>query len=67
VNTDLRPQLSHIERIDYSVKQELAHNRNATPILEEVLIKLRNLLDDERNGLLQNLQNNFSKLSEEKQ
>ena len=66
-NIDLRPQLSHIEQIDYSMKYELAHNSNATRILELVLIELRNLLDDERNGLLQNLQINLSKLSEEKQ
>ncbi|KAF7057090.1 hypothetical protein CFC21_064423 [Triticum aestivum] len=65
-NTELRSQLNHIEQIGYSMKEELAHKSNATERMEEELIELRNLLD-ERNSFLQNLQNNFSKLSDEKQ
>ena len=59
-------QLNHIERISYSRKEELAHRSNSTERMEEGLIELRNLLD-ERNNLFQNLQNDFSKLSDEKQ
>uniref|UniRef100_M8AY61 Kinesin motor domain-containing protein n=1 Tax=Aegilops tauschii TaxID=37682 RepID=M8AY61_AEGTA len=58
--------LNHIERISYSRKEELAHRSNSTERMEEGLIELRNLLD-ERNNLFQNLQNDFSKLSDEKQ
>ncbi|VAI27826.1 unnamed protein product [Triticum turgidum subsp. durum] len=65
-NTELRSQLNHIERISYSRKEELAHRSNSTERMEEGLIELRNLLD-ERNNLFQNLQNDFSKLSYEKQ
>uniref|UniRef100_A0A453JTW3 Uncharacterized protein n=1 Tax=Aegilops tauschii subsp. strangulata TaxID=200361 RepID=A0A453JTW3_AEGTS len=65
-NTELRSQLNHIEQTGYSMKEELAHKSNTTERMEEELIELRNLLD-ERNSFLQNLQNNFSKLSDEKQ
>ncbi|KAE8815197.1 Kinesin-like protein KIF15 [Hordeum vulgare] len=65
-NTELRSQLNHIEQIGYSMKEELAHRSNATERMEEELIELRNLLD-ERNIFLQHLQDNFSKLSDEKQ
>ncbi|XBH89805.1 hypothetical protein VPH35_081626 [Triticum aestivum] len=65
-NTELRSQLNHIAWISYSRKEELAHRSNSTERMEEGLIELRNLLD-ERNNLFQNLQNDFSKLSDEKQ
>ena len=65
-NSELRSQLNHIEQIRYSMKEELADKSNATERMEERLIELRNLLD-ERSSFLQNLQNDFSKLSDEKQ
>ncbi|KAI4962799.1 hypothetical protein ZWY2020_025328 [Hordeum vulgare] len=65
-NTEWSYQLNHIERISYSRKEELVHRSNSTERMEEGLIELRNLLD-ERNSLFQNLQNEFSKLSDEKQ
>uniref|UniRef100_A0ACD5XRF6 Uncharacterized protein n=1 Tax=Avena sativa TaxID=4498 RepID=A0ACD5XRF6_AVESA len=64
-NRELRSQLNHIEQISYSTKEELAHKSNATERMEERLVELRSLLD-ERSSLLQTLQSDFSKLSNEK-
>ncbi|KAK8458483.1 hypothetical protein SEVIR_3G388200v4 [Setaria viridis] len=50
-NTELKSQLQHIEEIGYAMEE---------------LIELRRLID-ERNICLQSLQNDFSKLSDEKQ
>jgi kinesin family protein 15 len=65
-NSELRSQLNHNERLSNSMKEELTHKSNATEKMEERLCELRNLLD-ERSSFLQNLQNDFSKLSGEKQ
>jgi kinesin family protein 15 len=64
-NSELRSQLNHIDRISYTMKEELALKSNDTERMEERLIELTNLLD-ERSILLQNLQSDFSKLSNEK-
>uniref|UniRef100_A0ACD6A0W5 Uncharacterized protein n=1 Tax=Avena sativa TaxID=4498 RepID=A0ACD6A0W5_AVESA len=65
-NSELRSQLKHLEQISYSMKEELARKSNDTETMEEELAELRNLFD-ERSSFLQNLQHDFSKLSDEKQ
>jgi kinesin family protein 15 len=48
------------------MEEELTRESNATEKMEEKLTELKILLD-ERNSFLQKLQNDFSKLSDEKQ
>ncbi|CAL4905535.1 unnamed protein product [Urochloa decumbens] len=64
-NAELKSQLQHIEEISYAM-EELADKSEANQRLEEELIELRGLIV-ERNICLQSLQNDFSKLSDEKQ
>ncbi|CAN6338767.1 unnamed protein product [Urochloa humidicola] len=64
-NAELKSQLQHIEEISYAM-EELADKSEANRRLEEELIELRGLIV-ERNICLQNLQNDFYKLSDEKQ
>ncbi|XP_047050573.1 kinesin-like protein KIN-12F [Lolium rigidum] len=65
-NNELRSQLNCIERRSYFMEEELTRESNATEKMEEKLTELKILLD-ERNSFLQKLQNDFSKLSDEKQ
>ncbi|PVH63148.1 hypothetical protein PAHAL_3G480200 [Panicum hallii] len=64
-NAELKSQLQHIEEISYAM-EELTDKREAIGRLEEDLVELRRFID-ERNICLQSLQNDFSKLSDEKQ
>jgi kinesin family protein 15 len=64
-NAELKSQLQHIEEISYAM-EELANKSEAMGRLEKELIELRGL-NHERNICLQSLQNDFSKLSDEKQ
>ncbi|RLN30925.1 phragmoplast orienting kinesin 2 [Panicum miliaceum] len=64
-NAELKSQLQHIEEISYAM-EELTDKSEAVGRLEEELVELRGLID-ERNICLQSLQNDFSKLSDEKQ
>ncbi|KAG8049117.1 hypothetical protein GUJ93_ZPchr0009g510 [Zizania palustris] len=63
---ELRSKLNHIEGISYTMEDELADKTKAIERLEEEAIELRSLLDV-RSSFLQNLQNDFSKLWDEKQ
>ncbi|XP_062204039.1 kinesin-like protein KIN-12F isoform X2 [Phragmites australis] len=65
-NAELKSQLKHIEGISYTMEEELADKSEVTGRLEEELIELRSLIN-ERNIYFQSLQNDFSKLSDEKQ
>ncbi|CAN6343552.1 unnamed protein product [Urochloa humidicola] len=62
---ELKSQLQHMEEISYAM-EELADKSEAIQRHEEELVELRGLIV-ERNICLQNLQNDFSKLSDEKQ
>ncbi|EEE53520.1 hypothetical protein OsJ_36705 [Oryza sativa Japonica Group] len=62
---ELTSKLNHIEGISYTMEDELADKSKAIERLEEELIELRSLLDA-RTCFLQNLQNDFSKLLDEK-
>uniref|UniRef100_A0A0E0FDL7 Kinesin motor domain-containing protein n=1 Tax=Oryza meridionalis TaxID=40149 RepID=A0A0E0FDL7_9ORYZ len=62
---ELTSKLNHIEGISYNMEDELADKGKAIERLEEELIELRSLLDA-RSSFLQNLQNDFSKLLDEK-
>ncbi|KAF0888925.1 hypothetical protein E2562_020147 [Oryza meyeriana var. granulata] len=62
---ELRSKLNHIEGVSYTMEDELADKGKAIERLEEELIELRSLLDV-RSSFLQNLQNDFSKLLDEK-
>uniref|UniRef100_A0A0E0MP56 Kinesin motor domain-containing protein n=1 Tax=Oryza punctata TaxID=4537 RepID=A0A0E0MP56_ORYPU len=62
---ELRSKLNHIEGISYTMEDELADKGKAIERLEEELIELRSLLDA-RSSFLQNLQDDFSKLLDEK-
>ncbi|EEC69596.1 hypothetical protein OsI_38942 [Oryza sativa Indica Group] len=62
---ELTSKLNHIEGISYTMEDELADKGKAIERLEEELIELRSLLDA-RTCFLQNLQNDFSKLLDEK-
>nr|CAB3466339.1 unnamed protein product [Digitaria exilis] len=64
-NAELKSQLQHLEEISYAM-EELAGKSEAIGRLEEELVELRSLID-ERNVCFQSLQNDFSKLSDEKQ
>ncbi|RLM99326.1 phragmoplast orienting kinesin 2 [Panicum miliaceum] len=64
-NAELKSQLQHIEEISYAM-EELTDKREAIGRLEEELVELRRFID-ERNICLRSLQNDFSKLSDEKQ
>ncbi|KAL5206442.1 hypothetical protein ABZP36_034651 [Zizania latifolia] len=63
---ELRSKMNHIEGISYTMEDELADKSKAIERLEEEVIELRSLLDV-RSSFLQNLQNDFSKLRDEKQ
>lgn len=65
-NSEFKSQLNHMEGISYAMEEELADRSKATERMEERLAELTSLLD-ERNSFLQILQNDFSKLSDEKQ
>uniref|UniRef100_A0A0D9Y105 Kinesin motor domain-containing protein n=1 Tax=Leersia perrieri TaxID=77586 RepID=A0A0D9Y105_9ORYZ len=62
---ELRSKLNHIEGISYTMEDELADKVKAIERLEEELIELRSLLDV-RSTFLQNLQNDFAELLDEK-
>ncbi|XP_066359140.1 kinesin-like protein KIN-12F isoform X1 [Miscanthus floridulus] len=64
-NAELKSQLQYIEEISCTM-EELADKREVIGRLEEKLIELRTLID-ERDVYLQSLQNDFSKLSDEKE
>ncbi|KAJ1266076.1 hypothetical protein BS78_08G123300 [Paspalum vaginatum] len=64
-NAELKSQLQHVEEISCTM-EELADKSEVIRRLEEELIELRSLID-ERNIFLQSMQNDFSKLSDEKQ
>ncbi|WVZ91025.1 hypothetical protein U9M48_037258, partial [Paspalum notatum var. saurae] len=64
-NAELKSQLQHLEEISCTM-EELADKSEVIRRLEEELIELRSLID-ERNIFLQSMQNDFSKLSDEKQ
>ncbi|XP_039802585.1 kinesin-like protein KIN-12F isoform X4 [Panicum virgatum] len=64
-NAELKSQLQHIGEISYAM-EELTDKRETNGRLEEELVELRGFID-ERNICLQSLQNDFSKLSDEKQ
>ena len=64
-NAELKSQLQHIGEISYAM-EELTDKRETIGRLEEELVELRGFID-ERNICLQSLQNDFSKLSDEKQ
>uniref|UniRef100_A0A804N4S7 Kinesin motor domain-containing protein n=1 Tax=Zea mays TaxID=4577 RepID=A0A804N4S7_MAIZE len=63
-NAELKSQIQHIEEISCTM-EELADKSEVIRRLEEKLIESRTLID-ERSVCLQSLQNDFSKLSDEK-
>ncbi|KAG2630397.1 hypothetical protein PVAP13_3KG486900 [Panicum virgatum] len=64
-NAELKSEVQHIEELSYAM-EELTDKREAIGRLEEELVELRGFID-ERNICLHSLQNDFSKLSDEKQ
>ncbi|KAL6847284.1 hypothetical protein ACP4OV_023137 [Aristida adscensionis] len=65
-NAELKSQLRHIQGINYTIEKGLADKSELMSRLEEQLNELKSLLD-ERNVCFQSLQDDFSKLSYEKQ